>query len=180
MSSYYDILCVPHNATEDEIRKAFRKQALLYHPDRNKSADATARFLMIIQAYEVLSDPNKRLQYNHHSGEYAKSIYDIPDYNTWKAQREEERKAEEQLAQEKLRRARILFQEDRYYLFRKTSIILKGIVGSIAGLVLIAASFYAIFITHFIIFFVVLPFICAGGLLSYFSYTWFTEKKKLF
>jgi len=61
---YYDILGVPHNATLDEIKKAYRKLALKYHPDRNKSKGVEEKFKEINEAYAVLSDPEKRKQYD--------------------------------------------------------------------------------------------------------------------
>lgn len=60
----YDILAVSRTATADEIRRAHRKLALQYHPDRNKSKDAPAKFAEIQEAYEVLSDADKRKQYD--------------------------------------------------------------------------------------------------------------------
>ncbi|MDB5257837.1 MAG: dnaJ protein 1 isoform [Chitinophagaceae bacterium] len=180
MSSYYDILCVPQYATEEEIRKAYRKQALQFHPDRNQSADATARFLMILQAYEVLSDKNKRFLYDHKLGEYSVGVYDIPDYETWKAQKAEERRVEEQQAREKAEQLQKEFRDHPYYRFKKASVYFKSFSGIVIGLSFLLLSFYLVFITHVIVFFVVLPFICAGFLLTYFSYAWLSEKKKLF
>jgi len=61
---FYDILGVGRSASADEIRRAHRKLALQYHPDRNKAKDAPAKFAEIQQAYEVLSDDDKRKQYD--------------------------------------------------------------------------------------------------------------------
>ena len=61
---YYDILGVPRSASEEDVRKAFRRLALEYHPDRNKSDGAGERFKEINEAYQVLSDPNKRGAYD--------------------------------------------------------------------------------------------------------------------
>lgn len=61
---YYKILGVGKNATADEIKKAYRKLAVEYHPDKNKSKEAEAKFKEINQAYEVLSDPQKKSQYD--------------------------------------------------------------------------------------------------------------------
>ncbi len=61
---YYKILGVSRKATQEEIRRAFRKHARKYHPDVNKSADADARFKNINEAYEVLKDPEKRKHYD--------------------------------------------------------------------------------------------------------------------
>lgn len=61
---YYDILGVDKGASADEIKKAYRKLALKYHPDRNKEADAESKFKEINRAYEVLSDSKKRQTYD--------------------------------------------------------------------------------------------------------------------
>ncbi len=60
----YQILGVSKNATADDIKKAYRKLALEYHPDRNKSREAEEKFKEINKAYEVLSDPQKKQQYD--------------------------------------------------------------------------------------------------------------------
>ena len=57
---YYKILGVSRTASEDEIKKAYRKLARKYHPDVSKEADAEERFKAISEAYEVLRDPEKR------------------------------------------------------------------------------------------------------------------------
>ncbi len=67
---YYGILGVNKTATDDEIKKTFRKLALKYHPDRNPGDKAAEeRFKAISEAYEVLSDPEKRKKYDQY-GQY--------------------------------------------------------------------------------------------------------------
>jgi curved DNA-binding protein len=61
---YYDVLGVPRDASQDEIRRAYRKLAREYHPDLNADADAEDRFKELGEAYEVLSDPDKRGRYD--------------------------------------------------------------------------------------------------------------------
>jgi curved DNA-binding protein len=63
---YYDILGVPKNASDTEIKKAYRKLAMQYHPDRNpgKQKWANEKFKGINEAYGVLGDPQKRRQYD--------------------------------------------------------------------------------------------------------------------
>jgi len=57
---YYTVLGVDRQATDEEVKKAFRRLARQYHPDVNKNHDAEARFKEINEAYEVLSDGDKR------------------------------------------------------------------------------------------------------------------------
>jgi molecular chaperone DnaJ len=61
---YYEVLGISHSASEEEIKKAFRRLAKQYHPDANKEQGAEARFIEINEAYEVLSDPQKRAAYD--------------------------------------------------------------------------------------------------------------------
>jgi molecular chaperone DnaJ len=70
---YYDVLGVNRQATPEEIKKAFRRLARQYHPDVNKNSDAEARFKEINEAYEVLSDREKRASYDRfgHAGPQA-------------------------------------------------------------------------------------------------------------
>lgn len=61
---YYEVLGVEKGAAEDQIKKAYRKLAAKYHPDVNQEADAEAKFKEINEAYEVLSDADKRARYD--------------------------------------------------------------------------------------------------------------------
>ena len=61
---YYEVLGIAKGASEDEIKKAYRSLAKKYHPDVNKAPDAADKFKEINEAYEVLSDPQKRQNYD--------------------------------------------------------------------------------------------------------------------
>lgn len=61
---FYQLLGVPKTATPEELKRAYRKLALQFHPDRNKTKEAEDKFKEINHAYEILSDPQKRQQYD--------------------------------------------------------------------------------------------------------------------
>ena len=64
MENHYTVLGVAPNASDDEIKKVYRSLAMRFHPDRNDAPGAEVRFKSITKAYEVLSDPARREEYN--------------------------------------------------------------------------------------------------------------------
>jgi molecular chaperone DnaJ len=79
---YYEILGVPRNASNDEIKASFRKLARQYHPDVNKDGDAEEKFKEINEAYGVLSDPEKRARYDRFGKEGLGNMGGFRDYTT--------------------------------------------------------------------------------------------------
>ncbi|MCL1888869.1 MAG: DnaJ domain-containing protein, partial [Kiritimatiellaeota bacterium] len=73
---YYEVLGVAKGATEDEVKKAYRKLAMQHHPDKNPNNPAAAeKFKEASEAYEVLSDAGKRRQYDQFGHEGMKSAF---------------------------------------------------------------------------------------------------------
>jgi len=60
---YFEVLGVEKSASQDDIKKAYRRLASKFHPDRNKSEDAVERFQKIQESYDVISDPQQRKLY---------------------------------------------------------------------------------------------------------------------
>jgi len=76
---YYEVLGVQKGATKEQIKDAYRKLALQFHPDRNKAPEAEARFKEISEAYAVLSDDEKRRQYDNFGREGVYQRYSQED-----------------------------------------------------------------------------------------------------
>lgn len=75
MKDHYALLGIEADATPAELKNAYRKSAAKYHPDKNSSPDAPARFREIQEAYELLSDPAKRRAYDENR---RRSLLDNP------------------------------------------------------------------------------------------------------
>src|SRR5215831_10079484 len=76
---YYEVLGISTTATPDEIKSQYRKLALKFHPDRNKSPDAAEHFKEISEAYAVLSDSEKRKIYDTHGHAGVDGRYSTED-----------------------------------------------------------------------------------------------------
>lgn len=75
MKNYYEVLGLSANATLAEIKTTYRKMASQYHPDKNSAAEAPAKFRQVQEAYETLSDVEKRKTYDENR---RRSLLDSP------------------------------------------------------------------------------------------------------
>lgn len=86
---YYSVIGVPRTADEKTIRRAYRDLARKLHPDVNKDADAEERFKALNEAYQVLSDPEKRAKYDRFGADWERyqtapdSASEAPDFGQW-------------------------------------------------------------------------------------------------
>lgn len=80
MKDYYYFLGIPNDASEEDIKKSYRKLSLKYHPDKNENDDFFAdRFREIQEAYETLSDKSRRKSYDQNLESHQKSFrYNVP------------------------------------------------------------------------------------------------------
>ena len=81
---YYEVLNVARDAAPEQIKKAYRRLAHKFHPDRNSAADAEAKFKEAAEAYEVLSDQEKRHRYDQfgHAGMSGAGVHDFSHMRT--------------------------------------------------------------------------------------------------
>ena len=85
MENHYNTLGIAPNATEDEIKKIYRSLAMRFHPDRNPAPGAEARFKSITKAYEILSDPVKREEYNQSVNHRIIIDAEAEAYHLWRS-----------------------------------------------------------------------------------------------
>jgi curved DNA-binding protein len=78
-TDYYEVLGVPRDADQDTIRRAYRKLARTFHPDLNADSDAEERFKELGEAYEVLSDAEKRERYDRLGARWRETEHETPE-----------------------------------------------------------------------------------------------------
>jgi len=77
---YYEVLGIPRGASDEEIKKAYRKLAFEHHPDRNRTHEAEERFKEINEAYEVLCSAEKRAQYDQYGRVLSSDLSGFDDF----------------------------------------------------------------------------------------------------
>ena len=126
---YYRILGVSSSASQEEIKAAYRKLALKYHPDINRRRGSEEKFKLINEAYSILGEPEKRKEYDAQRQqiheEKQEEEYTYYDNRTQEEKEDELRRIREQLAQERARRRKAWFKDilnpDSYDKFRVLS-----------------------------------------------------------
>lgn len=177
MIDYYAVLELPEDASEEEIRKAFRTMAKRYHPDVNSSQDAEARFLLVHKAYEVLMNRQKRFVYDQESKSTSDPFY---RYAAWAKEQQARQEAEARRRhQDFLRRKKYIQDSRMYYPYMVVLYIAAiGLIG-LSLLVLIGCAF-VIFQYHIFMFFFLLPFICVAAYVLKFTLIQYKKYKALF
>lgn len=103
-TDHYATLCIFPNATSAEVRKAYKRLALVHHPDkvpRSAQAAATVRFRAVKEAYDVLGDPDKRANYDGPEQQEAREAEKAEKAGEQETRKEEERRLREEVQERK-------------------------------------------------------------------------------
>jgi hypothetical protein len=177
MADYYNLLGVTTHATEAEIRAAYRKKAKLYHPDVNKSPDAHSIFVLLTAAYETLINPHKRKRYNDRSNNSTNAFQ---TYQEWVKAKKAQAEFEAQRRYYEFLQNREKFRNSRYYHLAIGVTHIARVVAYLFGIGIVGICFYLIFDVHFVLLFLLLPFICGGIYLMKCTNDWYKETRKYF
>jgi hypothetical protein len=177
-NSYYQILDVHENASDDEIRKAYRTKAKLFHPDVNRSPDAHSKFVLITNAYEILINKGKRQRYDYKK-KYAGDPFKA--YNEWVRVQKIKAEYEARLRYYEFLKKRERFRRNSFVYYRSLAFVyfVTGMCFFI-GTFVIAVCSILVFNIHPIWFFFLLPFICGGVYLIKSSLDWYKDTKRYF
>lgn len=123
-ANYYHTLGVSQKASQDEIKRAYRKKAMASHPDVNDTPGATATFLRINEAYEILSDPDKRNVYDHRLNGRVRAASDATakarrdaTYRDWVAQANARARQSARMSYDDFKRSRFDRAEETVFLY---------------------------------------------------------------
>ena len=176
-NNYYDLLEIPKNASNEQIRKAYRTKAKQYHPDMNMQSNSHMHFLILRQAYETLIDPNKRHLYDIAMISNSEHLL---TYAQWKEI--ERRKMEEMEAaeQEAFLKRKEQFQESNYFKPAKALLFLGPVVLYFLGTSILGICLWLMWTYHLMFFFLFLPFICLAIFLLLATPKWLREAKRYF
>ncbi len=177
MADFYSLLEVSQNASEEDIRKAYRRMAKQFHPDVNKSHDAQARFVMINKAYEVLMDRQKRFVYDQKNKVSSDPFH---QYSRWVEEQKARQEAEARRRyQDLLRKKEKIKASKMYYPYMVALYICTMAIVGMCLLILIACAF-AVFWYHIFMFFFMLPFICMAAYVLKITLDEYKKYKALF
>lgn len=176
-TNYYDMLEIPKTATVQQIRKAYRAKAKLFHPDVNLQSNSHMHFLLLREAYEILIDPNKRHLYD--MALISNSTH-LLTYEQWREIERRKQQEDEEMAHFEFLKRREEFQQSMYF---KPARIAYYIVPALSYLFSIGILLFCAWIMwsyHPIFFFIFLPILCLSIYLIFATPKWLKEAKKYF
>lgn len=177
LSFYYDILELPENASDDDIRRAYRRKAKEFHPDLNKAPDANARFLQVKRAYEVLLN---RHNYFHRATVYSNPMSSFEAYMAHKRAKEEKAEQEARERYQEFLKNREKFRTSHWYYPTLAFLYFASFFCYLFSAAVIILCAYVIHKTHIIFVLLMLPFISGSIYFIKSTGNWYKEAKKYF
>ncbi len=176
-SNYYDLLEIPRTATVQQIRKAYRAKAKIYHPDMNMHSNSHMHFLILTQAYETLIDPNKRHVYDM---ALISNSEHMLTYEQWKEIERRKIREEEAIAHQEFLRKKELFQHSVYFKPAKVLLFVAPIITYLVSISIILVCIWLMWTYHLMFIFLFLPFLCLSVYVLVATPKWISASKKYF
>lgn len=175
--NYYKLLEIPPTASPQEIRKAYRSKAKIYHPDMNMHTNAHMHFLILTQAYETLMDPNKRHVYD------AMLVHNqepMLTYAQWKEIEKRRIKEEEEKEHALFLQRREKFQQSRYFKPARVLLYIGPAFLYLTGIALLLFCCWLMWRIHPLFILVLIPFVSLSIFLFLATPKWLKAVKKYF
>ncbi|WMJ73349.1 DnaJ domain-containing protein [Cytophagaceae bacterium ABcell3] len=187
----YNILNLTPGASEEEIRKAYRKKAKAYHPDVNDSPDAREKFLMVKRAYDSLLHLKKNQRYFSETNTTAPAQYDFSRYKNpftriniegeaAKRKRAWEAFQAQKRAEEKFQRTKKKLQNSMWFYPAKIGLYASVALSWLFSVLIIAGCLAMVIFIHPVVIFFLIPFITGSIFLLLRTYEWFNKYKEMF
>lgn len=175
--NYYDLLEIPKTATVQQIRKAYRSKAKLYHPDMNLQSNSHLHFLILTQAYETLMDPNKRHLYDMAMVSNSEHLL---TYAQWKEIERRKIKEEEEIAYAAFLKRKEAFQQSVFFKPARIAYYIAPIVTYLLSAAIFLFCIWIMWQYHPMFIFVFLPVLCLSIYLFFSTKKWRNQAKRYF
>ncbi|MFN8415178.1 MAG: J domain-containing protein [Cytophagaceae bacterium] len=175
--NYYDILGISPTASKEDIKKAYKKLAKIYHPDINRHNNAGMHFLMIRQAYETLFDPTSRHVYDQQIQRGGPALL---TYEQWKAiEKRRQEEYEAKIHAEFLLKKKA-FQASGYFTIAHIGLYAGVFLSYLIATLIVLCTLGLMWYQHWITFFWMLPLVCLAVYLFFGTHLWFKDLKRFF
>lgn len=175
--NYYDILGIPPTASKEEIKKAYKKLAKIYHPDVNSHNNANMHFLMIRQAFETLYDSTSRHVYDQQIQRGGPALL---TYEQWKAIEKRRQEEFEAKIHEAFLAKKKAFQASGYVKIAHLTLYVGVFLSYSIAIFIILLTLWLMWYQHWITFFWMLPLVCLAIYLLFGTHLWLKELKRFF